>query len=283
MAEDLEDDGYEMIALVQDYIMRIRSADITNGDMRIELGAIMDEFKVFASIKDIPVITASQLNRDAATKVDEGRKVNKADLVRLLGRSNTGESMMMINNADFVSLLAVEFDANGNKYLGTQVVKSRFKMIRQFCYLAFVNGSMLMDEDEASAIPTFRDTLRDNMSGMSSKNNIQMSAYQPMPKDIKEIMLENDVSTQNAFDELILSGKSISSINTNSFEPSKPLNIPIKKQDEPVMIHLPINKKFPTLNEYGEEIIEISNNETPSPIMEDGFRHPIVYLDEMVG
>jgi hypothetical protein len=283
LAEDLEDDGYEMIALVQDYVMRIRSTDITNGDIRLELGAIIDEFKVFATIKDIPVITASQLNRDAATKVDEGRKVNKADLVRILGRSNTGESMMMINNADFVSLLAVEYDTNGNKYLGIQVVKSRFKMIRQFCFLSFVNGSMLMDEDEASAIPSFRDTLRVNMTGMTPKNNIQMSAYQPMPKDIKEIMLENDVSTQNAFDELILSGKSVSSNNTNTSEIIKPLNISINKVEEPIMIRLPINKKFPTLNEYGEEIIEIGNSEIPSPIMEDGFSHPIEYLDEKIG
>ena len=55
LTEDLEDEGYEVICLIQDYIKRIRPTNYT-GDIRLDLGTIVNEFKVYAAIKDIPVI-----------------------------------------------------------------------------------------------------------------------------------------------------------------------------------------------------------------------------------
>ena len=84
--EDLEDEGYEVICMIQDYIKRIRSVEGSfGGDLRMQLGAVINEFKVFATLKNIPVITASQLNRTATQNIDEARIKNKADLVRLIG------------------------------------------------------------------------------------------------------------------------------------------------------------------------------------------------------
>lgn len=232
LTDDLEDEGYEVIAFIQDYIMRIRAQDNIS-EMRLELGAIMDEFKIFAAIKDIPVITASQLNRDAATKIDEARKVNKADLVRLLGRSNTSESMLMINNADFVGILAVEYDQNGNKWLGTQVVKSRFKMLRQYCYLSFIGQTMALVEDVGMPVPTFKETLREEVK----QPNVRYSSYQHEIRDINDIRLDSDVSTHNAFNEFSLSG---------SMSSSKMVST---TNEQPVKLNLPINKKLPIVSE----------------------------------
>ena len=115
MVEDLEDEGYETICVLQDYIKRIRSADGNfGGDLRLQLGAVINEFRVFATLKDIPVITASQLNREATRHIDEGRQLNKGDLVRLLGRSNIGESNLILENSDWVAMIAPEYDSDGN-------------------------------------------------------------------------------------------------------------------------------------------------------------------------
>ena len=84
LTEDLEDQGMEVIAMFQDYIGRIRSTERLQ-DTRLEYGAIVDEFKTYAEIKDIPIITVAQLNRDASKHIDEGRKASKSDLVRLIG------------------------------------------------------------------------------------------------------------------------------------------------------------------------------------------------------
>lgn len=230
LTDDLEDDGYEVIAFIQDYVMRIRSAETTS-DIRLELGSIIDEFKVFAAIKDIPVITASQLNRDAATKIDEARKTNKVDLVRMLGRSNTSESMLMINNADFVSILAVEFDNKGNKWLGVQVVKSRFKMLRQYCYLPFLGQTMALAEDVNLQAPLFKETLRED--NRPTNNNNYSSYHTREIRDINDIRLENDASTHNSFNDFAFSGSVASS----------------KKEDNTVKVQLPINGTLPIVSE----------------------------------
>ena len=63
LVEDLEDEGYEVICLIQDYLKRIRSVEGSfGGDLKLELGAAVDELKEFATINNIPVVTASQLN-----------------------------------------------------------------------------------------------------------------------------------------------------------------------------------------------------------------------------
>lgn len=98
-----------------------------NGDMRVALGAVVDEFKEFAIAKHIPVITASQMNRDAAKIIDEGRYKNESDLVRKIGRSNIGESTLITENADSAFIIVPETGADGNRYLGVSNAKKRFK------------------------------------------------------------------------------------------------------------------------------------------------------------
>ena len=259
LTDDLEDDGYEVIAFIQDYVMRIRSAE-RQPDIRLELGAIIDEFKIFAAIKDIPVITASQMNKDAATKIDEGRKTNKVDLVRLLGRSNTAESMLMINNSDFVCMIALEYDSEGTKWMGLQVVKSRFKMLRQYCYIPFVGTTMAMVEDLYSQVPTFKETLRTENHN-ATNGNTKFSVYQPQINNINDIKLENDVSTHNAFSEITFSGSAISSTNLIK-QPSIPLN----PAPEPVKVKLPINNNLPLISSETGEAIEVKSVTFINPI-----------------
>ena len=127
--DEMNANGQEVICLVQDYIKRIRPRDfkLMGGDMRIALGAVVDEFKEFAIAKHIPVITASQLNRDAARIIDEGRRTNEADLVRKVGRANIGESTLITENADSAFILVPEDAGDGRRYLGMANAKKRFK------------------------------------------------------------------------------------------------------------------------------------------------------------
>ena len=150
MVEDLEDEGYETICVLQDYLKRIRSVDgMFGGDLRLQLGAIVNEFKIFATLKGIPVITASQLNRDATAHIDEARVKNKADLVRLLGRSNVGESNLILENSDWIALIAPEYDRDGNKYLGIQRVKTRYYIPNNMhtAFIPYINGTIKFVED----------------------------------------------------------------------------------------------------------------------------------------
>lgn len=159
--DDLWDENYQMIALLQDYIKRINSAAGNfNGDYRKELGEIVNEFKVFAVTKNIPFVSASQLNREATGKIDAARLKNKNDLVRMIGRSNVGESNLIIENSDWVGILAPEENDN-IKYLGMARVKSRYYIDNKIfaAYIPYITNTIKFIED-INGEPTFKVTLK---------------------------------------------------------------------------------------------------------------------------
>lgn len=159
LVEDLEDEGYETIALVLDHAKRIRSTE-RNADVRLELGDVINELKTFAMIKDIPVITNSHLNRDAARTIDESASKSKADLTRMLGKSNIGESMLMLDNVDFACIVNPEYDRDNHKWMVCREIKTRVKIMREYVCLPFdVNNSIRLIEDYYSPIPVFKDSM----------------------------------------------------------------------------------------------------------------------------
>jgi hypothetical protein len=191
MVEDLEDEGYEIICVLQDYLKRIRSVDGNfGGDLRLQLGAIINEFKVFATLKNIPVITASQLNRVATSSIDEARIKNKADLVRLIGRANVGESNLILENSDWIALIAPEYDKENNKFLGIQRVKSRYYIPGDFycAFMPYIKDTIKFVEDYYSPMPVHRITLKEpiELNGMNT-------AGQGVVNEIKEFTEFNDV------------------------------------------------------------------------------------------
>lgn len=189
LCEDLEDMGLECICFVQDYIGRIRSTQ-RSADTRLEYGFIVDEMKIFAGNKQIPVLTASQLNRDAAKHIDESRKMNKSDLVRMLGRSNTSESILILNNTDGAFIITPEKAPDGSTWLGIQRVKKRFEASNQeYFYIPYCGDSLALQED-IGMTPVSRTTMRTDMDF----NNMPMvSKFSPNPiKDIADFDNDED-------------------------------------------------------------------------------------------
>ena len=160
LSDDLEDQGYEVIAFFQDYIGRIRSTQHLS-DTRLEYGAVTDDFKTFAQAKDIPVISVSQLNRDASKKIDDGRQTSKNDLVRALGRSNISESMLVLNNIDAGFMITPEYTSNGEKYLGMQRVKIRYNAGElETIYLPFSKNNAIKLIKDFGSEAVYKTTLK---------------------------------------------------------------------------------------------------------------------------
>jgi len=128
LVEQYADQGYEAIAVFQDYIKRIRPVFGNTMDERFRLGNVINEFKNFAAHYNIPVITASQLNREAARTVDDNRKHNKfEEMINGVGRSNIGESSLIDENLD-ASIMLVPCELNNTKYLGIKITKHRYRV-----------------------------------------------------------------------------------------------------------------------------------------------------------
>lgn len=216
LTEDLEDQGLEVIAMFQDYIGRIKSIERYQ-DTRLEYGAVVDEFKTFAEIKDIPIITVAQLNRDASKHIDEGRKASKADLVRLIGRSNISESMLILNNIDAGFLIAPETNQAGERYLGVQRIKIRYNAgDREFVYLPFMGNTLKLQEDYGG-LPIFKTTMRPetapgfNMSG-PLQSQYQTNTIMDMGQIMKSVENEDNIfSTKvvSSMDDLAASQNTI--------------------------------------------------------------------------
>ena len=61
------------------------------GDMRIDLGEVVNEFGALAKFYDIPVITAGQINREGAAIIETALQAGQEDFGKKLSANNIGE------------------------------------------------------------------------------------------------------------------------------------------------------------------------------------------------
>ena len=181
LCEDLEDEGYEVICMIQDHVKRIRSVS-GNPDLRLELGDVVNEMKTFAIIKDIPVITDSHLNREGAKVIDQSSTRSTMDLTRMLGKSNIGESLLMLDNIDLGIILNKEYDAEGNEYMVFKNIKERVQTFRNYiCQPFHKDNPIKLIEDFYSPIPVFKESLyNESMNQLNTQfhnNNVKKNSY----------------------------------------------------------------------------------------------------------
>lgn len=163
LTDEYNDRGFETILMVQDHIKRIRPTMPMN-DPRLDLGEVINEFKTYASARDIPVITVSHMNREAAAIVDEASAKNRFDTTRMLGRANVGESFLLIDNTDVGIILGKEYEEETKtSWLALSLVKCRTKHDKDLTYVALPfekNNEIRLCEDKDMDIPLYKVSLK---------------------------------------------------------------------------------------------------------------------------
>ena len=91
MISDYERQGIQIICVVQDYIEKLKPKH-TFSEMRTSLGSIATEMSELAKARNIPFISAAQLNRMASSVVDNAIANSKTNTTKLLGKQNISES-----------------------------------------------------------------------------------------------------------------------------------------------------------------------------------------------
>lgn len=196
--DDLKDQGYEMICLIQDHIKRIRSAEY-NSDLRLELGDTINEFKVFAADKMIPVITVSHLNREATKIIEDSARKGNQDNGKLIGKSNIGESLLMIDNVDLAITLTKDYDKDGNCYMTFHRVKMRDRgSQRDYICQPFIPGTEVRLICDLGGIPQFKESIHTNQ--IRNTTSIRMSGSNTMTNSIESVIdIDDDDLEHNAF------------------------------------------------------------------------------------
>lgn len=195
--DDLKDQGYEMICMIQDHIKRIRSAEY-NSDLRLELGDIVNEFKVFAADKMIPLITVSHLNREATKVIEEATRKGNQDNGKLLGKSNIGESLLMIDNVDVAFTLTKDYDKDGNCYMTFHRIKMRDRgSQRDYICQPFIPGTEVRLVCDIGGIPQFKESIHTNQ--IRNTTSIRMSGSSTMTNSMDAVIDFNDDLDDNSF------------------------------------------------------------------------------------
>lgn len=211
LCEDLEDDNYEVICLVQDHIKRIRSIE-GSPELRIELGDVVNEFKSFAIVKDIPVITNCHLNRDAVKIIeDEKAKSRPTDATSKLGKNNVGESMLIMDNIDYAIIInKVEIGADKSEskvdevYMAFNLTKVRDKSdLGRFTQPFEVGSKIRLVEDIGFKEPAYKLEVlgSDIPKGSINQKTSSISSYNNQPvnqNNISSIASSADIP-DNAF------------------------------------------------------------------------------------
>lgn len=169
--DDLADQHCEMICLFQDHIKRIRSSE-NEKDVRLELGKVVNEFKTFANLRDIPVFTCCHFNREAAAAI-EAVETNKShvDPLKALGKHNIGESFLMIDNSDLSLGFTPHYDEDGVRWDGFKVLKKRVEtFLNQVYQPCYPDNNIKMVED-AYGEPLYKDSVVTNTGFNNNMNN----------------------------------------------------------------------------------------------------------------
>lgn len=136
--EDLAKDGKECVFLVVDYLMRMKPEKANrNGDLRLDLGTICNDLSDLAKDYDIPVLSASQMNREAIRAVETAESIDdKFAAAQRLNGAQTGESIDILRNVDFAFILSIIQSVSRNeegqtehvdRWLSFKSIASRFE------------------------------------------------------------------------------------------------------------------------------------------------------------
>lgn len=159
MITDLERKrGYKCIGIVVDYLDRLRPLQKTDQE-RLALGFIVDELKTISVKLNVPVITATQINR-------EGYKEDQP------GIEHIGESWKKVENADAVIVFNSSKDNSGKWEYSLTIPKLRYadptsdviRLYRQEGYLKITEDLVQNYSQEEPMIPQVSTTpfLNDN-------------------------------------------------------------------------------------------------------------------------
>lgn len=166
--QELDNAGKEVIVIIQDYIERLRPPSLQT-DKRNQLADVSNQLHDLAIEFDIPIITASQFNRDGVDIIEQAREKGTAiDIGRKVGSGNISESFGMLKNFDMNIGIVVEYDSQEERfYLSFRRLKFRgddSTSIEYFLQPFCGKNSKIQLMDDIQTEPLYRLSMVDEVS-----------------------------------------------------------------------------------------------------------------------
>ncbi len=214
MIQELDASGREVICVIQDYIERLRPP-IMSADKRLQLADVSNQLHDFAQEADIPIITASQFNREGASVIEEGKERGIKDIAKRVGTGNVSESFSMLKNIDVNIGIVVEYDSSEERYyLSFRALKFRgddTNSLKYFLQPFVGKNNKIQLMDDINTEPVYRLSMLDevaasietNMDEMAPLTRREVSLLKPINEVESETISE---FTSQVFDDIDRSG-----------------------------------------------------------------------------
>ena len=215
IVEELDNSGKEVICVIQDYIERLRPP-MMSAEKRNALADISNQMHDLAIELDIPIITASQFNREGVAIIEEQREKGNTDISRKVGTGNISESFGMLKNFDVNIAIVVEYDSSEERYyLSFRRLKFRGDTTTSIDYFLqpFAGkNTQIQLMDDISTGPLYRLSLMDEIGAQIKDDSESIATITqrnvgflaPMSDDPDENMAQEFIGVM--FDDIDRSG-----------------------------------------------------------------------------
>lgn len=215
IVEELDNSGREVIIVIQDYIERLRPP-VMGSEKRNALADISNQMHDLAIELDIPIITASQFNREGVAIIEEAREKGNVDIGKKVGSGNISESFGMLKNFDMNIAIVIEYDSSEERYyLSFRRLKFRGDdsdsidyFLQPFCG----KNTKIQLQDDIGTGPVYRLSLLDELAAQIKEDadSIQditrreINFLEPLSDDPEDMQSAEFIGTM--FDDIDRSG-----------------------------------------------------------------------------
>lgn len=153
MIDALDDDGFEVIAVIVDYIELLRSDDEDRRkEVHEKLPIIADKLHALAGRKNIPIVTAMQLNRNGQLEKAAAKAAGKKNLVKLQNRGFIANASGIERKVDFSWFIDIEADEDPMTrekkfYLTLFRSKHRYRVTDRDYFVHEIKNGIILEDD----------------------------------------------------------------------------------------------------------------------------------------
>jgi len=159
LIDTVQEEGFQVVACIIDYLGLIgpRRSDI-NRDTRIQLAHIANDLLSLAKNRDIPVITAHQINRSGGAVLTNYKTQGGMNAVANLTNEFIGEAYAIEQAVSWSAFIDIE-DHDSQKYLTFKLNKSRKRRSEDDMFVMPIHDGIIIDDDIYSDTPNSFDKI----------------------------------------------------------------------------------------------------------------------------
>lgn len=169
--ESLNEQGYDVICTIIDYLEMIAPSQEDSGkDIRLQYKNIAESLLNLAKNRNIPVITAHQLNRAGGAMLSNSKMQGQSNVLANMTNEYIGESYAIEKAMSYSAFIDIE-EHDGKKYLIYKRNKTRYSRFGKEYFVHEIHDGIILDDDLGLSKPLSLDRVPDGQTTINMTND----------------------------------------------------------------------------------------------------------------